>query len=180
MEHIASFSGQQRLAAYWGGLSQGRFQGQPGSAEAPGNAAAALNVLRLTLGNHSNLCYMNSFVQALLWTAELQLQGETRWPCHWGNALFRNSSWSSTILHQALDPLTWNALIARWPYPHRPLCVAVITFILCKVSGRPGNFRMGRSHKWMWGTPLSLCSWPCPHCHLGSRQFRCKHLYLHG
>ena len=65
----------------WGGSIQTRnTPTQPHRQEDQGDTPT---VLRLVLGNHTNCCYMNSLVQALLWTVHMvQADGATLGRAH--------------------------------------------------------------------------------------------------
>ena len=75
-------------------------------------------VLRLVLGNHTNCCYMNSLVQALLWTVHMvQADGATLGRAHsLLTALQRSHTAQPKYL---MRDLTWRMLMSGWAESHR-------------------------------------------------------------
>ena len=98
--------------------------------EAEGASGAAL---RLALGNTSNACYMNSFVQAVAWSAD---DGATvRYDLlRRSSQFFRHLRGRPRKDHVFLAPdLTWRSLVHGWKEDHRQHDVVEFTQFFCQL-----------------------------------------------
>ena len=127
-------------------------------------------VLRLALGNHTNCCYMNSLVQALLWTVYMvHADGATLGRAH---SFFTALQQSHTTQPKYLmRDLTWRMLMSGWAESHRQHDVVEFTAFLLqhwhRAHGMLGDFTLVSHRSVTRGSALSRLHCACQLCHRG-------------
>ena len=120
MDGFASIARQCSSSTGGRGLQEGDSPPEP---DRQADQGRSTNVLRLVLGNNTNCCYMNSFVQAMLWSLHVTRTDDV--------SMGRARSFFASLrtapvpcTKHLMRDMTWRMLMSGWAESHRQHDVA--------------------------------------------------------